>query len=428
MPIAGAGQSIWDSRGASTNEYITKVMTEKNMAHEYRYRSAFGKLSKPMGQMTVGSGPEQRSEDVGVSAAIWSKEITTGDEVRFTLQQRMKGSPTFGDAEVRTGSYLAYLHQNIYLNQIDTPAIPLPGAMSNQRVRETIANPESNIRAEIPMYLAEQYSIDAIEAYLRGSSMNLMAPKNIGGRAIDIGLGAGVQVSPENFIVAGSGVVSGTSGTTAYETNLAAALDGLNSATTTHRISRGMIHELRAQVSQFKIGGIDVGGVEKWYCPIDPILLSRLTAVGGDLYLAWRDAAQRGDKNPVFGHGALEVQDFIFFPEPWLQTFRPDKTQATAGVVQWGPSLTYDRRELTSSSTIMLCMVLGSGALLEGHNGSVSITSEVGKHEKGMEISGHIKQSFMRSRWLPKDGRTDTVLNQSSMCVAFAEPGLTFNI
>jgi hypothetical protein len=226
------------------------------------------------------------------------------------------------------------LHQNIILNKLDTPAIPIPEEMSRHRVRETIANPESNVRKEIGIYLAEQYTYDCLEAHLRGASMNLRAPKNIGGRAIDLGLGAGVQVSPENFIVAGTGVVSGTSGTSAYETNLAAAFANLNSATASHNISRGFVHELRAQITQFKIGGIDVNGQEKWFCAIDPILMTRLTDPTGALYVAWRDAAQRSMENPVFSHGAIELENIVFFPEPYLQQFRPDATQAGLGRLQ----------------------------------------------------------------------------------------------
>jgi len=421
------GQATWESQGTGTNDYIVRFETSKNMAYEYRHRSNFGKLSAPMTSQLVGQGPSAVTMDVGTSAAIWSKEITSGDECRFTMQQRMKGAPTFGDAEVRTGDYLAYLHETIFLNKLDTPAIPMQEEMSRQRVKETIANPESAIRGEISMYLGEQYTYDVLDSHFMGASMNLRALKNVGGRSLDLGLGAGVQVSPENFIVAGTGFVSGTSGTSGYETALISALDGLNAATAGHRISLGFIHEIRAAITQKKIKGINVNGTEKWYVACDPLLLSRLTASDGSLWQAWRDADTRGSNNKVFTNGAVELEGLILFPEERLAQYRPVKASLAGGTLTWGvPSTNFDRRDYVSASNICLAVVLGDGAILEGHNGSVDITEKKGDHGKGYELAGHVKQSFMRARWTPKDGRSGIVLNQSSLTVAFADPGLSF--
>lgn len=422
-----AGQATWETQGTGTNDFIVKFETSKNMAHEYRYQSNFGKLSKPMDQMTVGQGAEARQIDVGASACVWSKEIVSGDECRFTMQQNMKGAPTFGDAEVRTGDYLAYLNQNIILNKTDTPATPLQEEMSRQRVKETIASPESNIRTELTMYLGEQYTYDSLDAILMGASMNLRAPKSEGGRQLDLGLGAGVQVSPENFIVAGTGFVSGVTGTAGYETNLVAALDALNPLTAGHLVSRGFVHEVRAAITDRKVKGIQIEGKEKWYCAADPIIMTRLTESAGELYKNWEQARERSDKNPVFGHGSIELEDIVFFSEQRLKQYRPDETQLGLGNLQWGVASTnYDRREFVSTSTIVLAIVMGNGTLLEGHNGAVDVTMEQGRHGKGKELAGHVKQSFMRARWTPKDGRTNIVINQSSLVIAWADPGLSF--
>lgn len=421
--MAADGQVTWETQGTGTNDYIVPFETEKNIAHEFRFRSAFGKLSKPMKQMTVGSGPEQRDLDVGESAAIWSKEITSGDEVRFTLEQNMRGAPTYGDAEVRVGDYLAYLHQNIILNKLDTPAVPVIEEMSAMRVKEVISNPESRIRGQITMYLAEQYTYDVLDGFFKGMSRNLQEPKANGGRALDLGLGAGIQCSPENFLIAGSGFVSGTGGSGAYETQLISDLNGLED-TAGDYITRDFIHNMRYAVSQRKVAPMaETDGREVWYCPTDPHLMARLTKPGMPLFEAWKFAKERGDKNPVFGHGSLELDGFIFYPEERLKQYRPI---TTGGALLYGSNAP-DKREVTVTSNIALMMVLGNGAILEGHNGAVNITYDEGRHGKGKTIAGHVKQSFMRAVWKPKDGRATTVrIQQGSMACAFYEPGLEF--
>lgn len=421
--MAADGQVTWETQGTGTNDYIVPFETEKNIAHEFRFRSAFGKLSKPMKQMTVGSGPEQRDLDVGESAAIWSKEITSGDEVRFTLEQNMRGAPTYGDAEVRVGDYLAYLHQNIILNKLDTPAVPVIEEMSAMRVKEVISNPESRIRGQITMYLAEQYTYDVLDGFFKGMSRNLQEAKANGGRALDLGLGAGIQCSPENFLIAGSGFVSGTGGSAAYETQLVSDLGGLED-TAGDYITRDFIHNMRYAVSQRKVAPMaETDGREVWYCPTDPHLMARLTKPGMPLFEAWKFAKERGDKNPVFGHGSLELDGFIFYPEERLKQYRPI---LTGGVLLYGSNAP-DKREVTVTSNIALMMVLGNGAILEGHNGAVNITYDEGRHGKGKTIAGHVKQSFMRAVWKPKDGRATTVrIQQGSMACAFYEPGLEF--
>lgn len=414
------GQTTWESRGYANSEYVVEVETTKNIAKEYRFQSNFGKLSRPMKQITVGQGESSRTLDIGASACIWSKEIKSGDEVRFTLEQNIKGAPTYGDAEVRVGDYIAYLHQNVILNKLDTPAIPVQGEMSRQRVRDVIGDPNSRIRSEITMYLAEQYVYDVLEGYFRGASRTLMASRAEGGRALDLGLGAGIQVSPENFLVKGDGFVAGVSGTAGYETAVETALGTLAGG---DEITRAYCHNLRAALTDRKIAPTNMEGStdEKWYAAVDPDMMTRLTAPGSELATLWEQSRERMAGNPVFGHGAVELDDIIFFPEQRLKQFRP---VIGSGIV-WGTN-SEDRREFETSSDIGLMVILGNGGVLEGHNGTVDITFEGGFHGKGQSIGGHIKQAFMRARWLPKDGRSNLVLNQASMVVAFYESGPTY--
>lgn len=417
MPL---GQSTWESQGTGTKDYIISFETEKNLSYEFRHRSALGKLSKAVKTKTVGQGPEAREVDIGESACIWSKEITKGDEVRFTLEQQMRGAPTYGDAAVSVGDYLAYLHANVILNQVKTPAIPLPEEMSMQRVVDVISSPESQTRNSITMYLSEEYVLEAYTGFFKGASPNLLAAKVDGGRALDLGRGAGVQVSPQHFLVAGNGFTSGVAGSAGFETQLKTDL-GTLTATASDRISRDYIHNLRYALVQKKIAPINFEGRDVWMAPTDPELLARLTAPGGTLYAAWLSAQERSKSNPAFGHAALEVDDIMFFPDPWLQKFRPDIAGAD---IIWGTAAD-DKRDFVPTSKIALMCVWGTGCLLEAHNGSVKVTSDVGFHGDNKTIGARVKQSFMRTRYIPKDGRTAINLEQGGMVVAFYEDGLT---
>lgn len=419
MPV---GQATWETQGTGTKDFIVTPETEKIMAYEYRHRSPLGRLSKAVKTKTVGEGAERREIDVGVSAAINYKEVKTGDEVRFTMEQQLRGAPSYGDAAVGTGDYLAYLHAKVILNQIKTPAYPLPEDMSLQRVADVISSPESQLRNAITMYLSEEYVLQCYTGFYKGASPNLLAATTQGGRALDLGRGAGVQVSPQHFIVAGNGFVSGTAGGNTFETNLKTDLGTLTD-TTGDYISREFIHNLRAALTQKKIAPMEFDGREVWFAMCDPKLLTRLTNPNGDLYKAWLTSRERAKTNPVYGHVEIELDNILFFPDPWLEKFRPDISGA--GDVVWGVNQD-DKRDFEPTSKLALMNVWGSQCMLEAHNGTVRMTTDTGFHGDNKTIGARIKQSFMRARYIPKDGRSSINIEQGGLCCAFYEPGLVF--
>jgi hypothetical protein len=416
------GQATWESQGTGTKDFVINFETEKNLAYEMRHMSALGRLSKPVAQKTIGQGPEARSIDIAQSSVVVSKEITSGDEVRFTMEQSMRGAPVYGDSEVPEGDYLAYLHATLLLNMVKTPAVPIPEEMSLQRVKDLLGSPEAQTRNAITMYLAEEYTLEAYCAEFRGASPNLLAAKVDGGRALDLGRGAGAQVSPQNFLIAGNGFVSGVAGSNGFETQLKTDLGTLTD-TTGDYISREFIHNLRYALVQKKIKPVMHEGRSVYYAAVDPDLMARLTTPDGTLYKAWLQAQERAKTNPVFGHAELELDSILFFPDPWLKKFRPDIS--AGGDIVWGQSGD-DKRDFDPTSKLALMTIFGEGALLEGHNGSVRMTTNVGRHGDHKEIAARIKQSFMRARYVPKDGRTGINVEQGSLVCAFYEPGLSF--
>ena len=428
--MAQPGQSVWESRGASNKEYVVSPEMAKNLFYEYRHQSVIGKLSRPMGEMTIGTGPNSRTIDISSGSAVQSKTITSGDEVRFTLEQTVEGSPTYGDNPVRDGQYVPYLHSNMYVNKTDSPAFPVMEEMSSLRVRDIIKSPEASIRKQSTFYMAEQNIYDFYDGFFIGASRNLMASKTDGGRAVDLGAGAGVQVSPENIVVAGYGEIGSSSvvsGTAAYESALLTGLLSLEN-TPGDKISWDLIHQVPYWLQNDKKIRPHSGGQNddaRYIALTDPYLMARLTRVGGPLHEAWKTAQKRGQENPIFTPGAVELGNLTFIPDAYLAKYRPDVSNGTS--IRWGGvASSNDRRSLTGTSLIAPMVIMGANAMFEANSGTMDITEDPGRHGKGRTISAHIKQSYMRSRFVPKDGRTGVVLNQASAVLFFYEDGLTW--
>lgn len=417
------GQVTWESAGYGTNDYIVLPETEKNIFSEYRKRGIIGKISRTMKQQTIGSGPNAREMDVAGTACVMTKTIKSGDEVRFTMQRNITGSPTYGDAAVLPGDFLAYMHATVFLNSTDSPEIPLIGEMAELRVADVLSSQDSAVRHQINMWLAEEQAYKFYDAVFTGMSRDLSTPRAQGGRALDLGLGAGVQVSPENYIVAGSGPVSGNPGSSGYETNLNTALDGLTN-TAGDMISVNFLHNLPRYLAQTNIGaaqGMDGTPESKYICLCDPDLLVTLTAPGGTLSNAWLGARERTAKNPFFVNDEIEYKNLILVPDEYLKKYRADSSGATL----WGSNLT-DRREFVPSSTIAHMVILGASSVLNANNGSVKFTENPGRHGKGRGLAAHIKDSYMRMRWVPKDGSSATIKNQSMAVASFYQGALTW--
>ena len=440
---AQPGQPNWKSRGSSKNEYVVEALIEKKMSYEYRYRSAIGKLSKPMPGRTLNDRSRMRDQAIDGTAVIRTQTINKGDEARFTLTRNIDGAMTYGDAPVRDGDYLAYMHCNVRLNAARTPAYRLTEEMSKHRAMDLVKGEESELRQQINMRLAQEYAFEAYRGFLLGASLGLRVNESEGGYAniiqndLNRGLrsdGKAKQVSCPTSLVFGVGEVTApVDNTTAeldnYEDRIAAAVGDANIA----EITRGYVQDIRDWVVYKKIGGIDVGGQEKWFIPTDPAIMRDLTKEGGELYEAWKLAMQRDKSNPAFGYSYIELDDLVFFKDPYLTQFRPvldgagDPVidAADGNAIQYGGGELGDMTRYTpgTNDTVGMMLVLGANALLEGNSGTVKVTKDEGKHEQGKTIAAHIKQSFQRTRWVTKDGTTEPELNQQ-MAVVFAKANI----
>lgn len=436
-----SGQINWKGRDTGTDKnFIVEAAMERGLSYEYRHRSAIGRLSAPVTQRMIKDGSRMRSVDISKSAVIQRKEITSGDEARFTLIQNIKGSATHGDAPVRTGDYLAYLHKSIRVNAIRTPGIPLMEEMSSLRVKDILGGEENEIRRQLEMYLAEEYTYDAYGAFFNGASKGILSVGEVeGGLEIDQGRGAGNKISIEHILIPGVGEIVPPANQTSteldnYEQRLVDALETADAdvismadplaSMAKYGIRRQIISDLRDYVVDAKIAGLDLGQNEKWYVAVDPSIMKNLTNSDGELYEAWKMSRERSANNPLFGYDYIELDDFIFFKDPYLKKFRPTG-YAGGSEVTWG-SDNRDLRDITVTSNWAPFLIMGKQALMEATSGKTKVTKWEGKHDQGMEIAAHIKQSFARTNWKPKDGRNNPILNQSSALVLMWTPSSVF--
>ncbi len=419
------GQADFQSAGQSKG-FMVNPLLETKMFHEARVKSVVGKLASFVDDQGQGLGPEAAKGELPMTVML-SKLITTGDEYRFHLEQNLSGAVSFGDNRPKAGDYTAYLNARLFLNQIKSAVFPIPEAMSRQRMAGVISEGEfpANLKRQIETWFAEQYTLDFYSSLLRGASNNLMAPVAIGGRALDMGLGAGVQISPAHFIAAGNnGFVSGVSGTPTYETNMISAVSSLVDSDD-HRISRRFIFDLaHGAMQDFQILPSLPG--EKYAVACDPALLADLKVPGGAYYDDLKKGMERGASNPIFNNQEIQLDSFVFFPDPWLKKFRP---KIVSNALVWGQNeadWSNDKRRFTSDSNVGLMAFLGSTAMLEATNGAVKITTDAGFHEDGATWGGRLKDAFMRTRWTPQDGRAlaaDTLIERGLVVAGFYTSG-----
>jgi hypothetical protein len=448
-----AGQTVWNSRAnLNQNEFVIEAMIGTEMSYEIRQRGAFGKIAKYVAGMTVNNSNKVREDGLETHGVIKSQTITSGDEARFSLVRNLDGTVTYGDAPVRDGDYLAFMHANMKLNALRTPAYKLTEEMAKMRASTLLQNEEGEIKKQVELFLAEEYNYECYRGLLCGQSMGLKAALEAGGRAQDIGrgltsAGVGKNISIPNVVVLGVGELSGPTASTSAALDTFEAAIGTNIQTQQGLgaglggISMGLIQDLRRWVVSKKIRGFDMGGQEKWFVPCDPGIIAQLTKLDQSVANSW-SALQanlyQGSKDqnaPHISHGFLDIEGFIFYPDYTLEQFRPSITAGNpaevAGdtqAVRWGCAELGNPRNYTraAADTTALMMILGPDVLLEANNGSVKSTRDEGRHEQGQSIAFHLKQACMRTRWLPKDGTTVPELNQQSALVLARVPNLSF--
>lgn len=440
------GQTDWRSQALGSsdgvNNFIVQASLESSMYYEVRDSGTFGSLARRKvdgPDANGGNGLYDAEVDVAGTGAVWTYNQDMGDEKRFTLQRMPGGAATYGDTNPQEGDHMAYLFQNVYMNEIDSPKYPIPGRMSQQRAKEIITDPKSDVRRNCVIWHAEQFDWDMAYALHIGQSEGLhLTPAQSGSDSLgkDLGLGVGVDAPCEIIYTAANGRVPVPSQGPRSTQYRAAVIDDYADqvvAGTNYFVMKSL--EGMAQIARdHKIKPVK-GASWDWDVVLDGALLRSLLTTNSDLMKAYQAAQQgqglAGQKSTDL-RGGIVVHGLRLIPSVSIEKFRiyGSGTKGSGnGVCAASPILRYGdgsrdmrgKRFTGNDYKLGSAFLLGDGALLELTNGTMSTYEKEGDDGKGWSAYGWLKRGVRRALWTRKDGEamtaTDGWLQQS--CIQF---------
>lgn len=405
--------------------FLNNPAYDRQAVYEMRKRSAFGMLSKPMSGKTRGRDSSEVDIDPSKTSAVLYKTITQGDTVNWTMEKVLKGAPIFGDRVPEKGPYLDFWHTEVKLNLIKSPAFQIKGEFEEMKAASTLdGNDEQRIRAQAILWNAALYSHDHIKASLCGASDNLLASQADGGLALDLGRGAGKQVSPINAIVRGSTGVIGGATLAAREANLISGIGTLTNTNAKHLISVAALHDLDDELAtgSGNFEGIDMNGEEVFLLVLPSQARGTLLGVNSTQVDFSKYSMPLTDGHPLFQYKPYKVGKIVTIFDDTLGKYAPD---ITGPEIVWGKNSTdpqsWDYKDLTAAQKargVGLCF--GKHALRTAQAKSLRFTTEKGPHEVGAEIATKTYRSIVRSAWKDKQVSGVLPLDQSFMAIFFA--------
>lgn len=423
MAAYADGSGSFDSRGG-TNDENTSVDYGMQMFYSARARSIVKDLTSTVG----GTNEMGAFEAPSIAGCIERKEITTGDEIIYTLEENIKGLVSYGDKPVAGGDFLSYKNMYARVNRIDTPAIQVPGDMSQQRVAKIIKDIPSAVKRQVVDFMAEQFEFEFIPALLNGASPSLLSTTANGGLGVSLGNGAGggagVPLMNRWFYTPDTGFCTYSDTPATYNSTVNDAINGID-ASADDKVTLNAIDIIRAKLDDIYFSPVTIGGVKvKAAVACDPDIMWRIKRLFDD----WNKYAMpRGKDNPFFNTDTILYNDMMFFSWVNLKKYRPAYS-AALGYPTFGPvSEGTDPRTYTTSSSLGLMMFMGARCAIEGYNGSIGIEPKRGDFGKSLEYAGNMKLGYERAEWYAKDGRASSVNNtenRSLVIAAFYEPGV----
>lgn len=424
-PAFGAGVGRFDSVGGTYDEN-TALNISTQMYYQARARSMMTALGS-----TKGGVNQMGAFDGGASlqSVISRKEITQGDMVRFTMEDNVKGKVTYGDTAVRAGGFLAYKNKECRVNNIDTPAIQVPGEMSQLRVKGSITDIPAAVRRQVIDFLNDQDEYEFIPALLNGASPGLLKDPSDGGLGVSLGNGsgggAGVALMNKWFYTPDTSFCAYSTTPATYNSTVNDAVNGIDAAAT-DMVTLAALDVIRAKLDDIYFEPVDLLGRRvKAAAACDPAVMWRIKG----LFSEWNKYAMpRGADNPLWStKDIILYNEIAYFAWPNLRKYRPAYNAAT-GVPDFGPvTADADPRTYTNTSTNGLIAFMGADAVLEGYNAAIEVYPEEGRFKKSLEYSARKKVGYMRGEWYCKDGRAasvDNTENRSLVLAAFHEPGV----
>lgn len=418
-------QGIYDPIGGTYDEQ-TSFGFDDTMYVEARERTILGPLSRgrdDVSQMIAGGEPTP----IDNTACIVRKEIKSGDMVRFTMEEAIKGMPTWGDSDVQRGDFVTYKNLEARVNNIKSPAIPLPGEMSLQRARESLRDPKGRLRRQVIDYMAQEMEYEFLISLLYGASKSALRSEDDGGLGVNLGVGTGVGAGTplvgKNFYCVDQGFPTYTDVHATWNSNINTYMNSITAGADAVTILK--IKTIRRQMDKIFFAPAYIDGERyKAIALCDPDTWYHIDHLLHDEY---ESSKPRRTDHEIFGvDHQLVYHGILFLNVPNMEKFKPGY-QASPAYPTIGPGLTSDPRDYSVTSSIGHILFIGAGACFEGYNGKVTTRENVGYMGDGYEISARTKEAFIRGEWYAKDGRASAAANtycNSVMWAAFYEAGV----
>lgn len=424
--------SYGEARSAAGFLNTPSIAMEQNF--EMRRKSIFGALSTPIKGITSGRNSTDSTQDISKTAAVQTKMLgpNDGDEVDWTIVRTLTGPVTMGDRVPSKGGYMDFWHNKMRINMSKCPAFQLPGEMDLNRLEPNLFEKyKPLLTKQINLWWAQWYAHQMYMAFLRGADDTLLAPVSNGGLNVDLGAGAGKQVSPLNVLVRGQGVIGGAT-LAARESNIKSAVGSLSTSNANHKLTLAALSELSEELSTSgKYEGVDVGGEEKFFLALPSIARNALQGVSSTLVDFAKYQAAWGANHPLLRATSLSVGKLLVIYDDSLSRYFPDVSGSDIvwGKAQTGVDNEFQSWEYADLSTAQkshgIGLVLGASAIREATRDRMSYTEEKGPHGVGHEISAKKQGSAIRSQWRDMQDATKLPFDQSSMLFCYASEGLT---
>lgn len=424
--------SYGEARTAAGFLNLASIAMEQNF--EMRRKSVFGPLSQPIKGKTAASNSTDRGIDISKTEAVQTKMLgpNDGDEINWTLVRKLTGPVTMGDRVPSKGGYMDFWHNKMRINMSKCPAFQIPGKLDLNRLEPHLFEQyKPLLTSQINLWWAQWFAHQMYMAFFRGADDTLLAPVNNGGLNVDLGAGAGKQVSPLNVLVRGQGMIGGAT-LAARETNIKSAIGSLSTSTAGHKLTLAALSELSEELSTSgRYMGVDVGGEEKFYLVLPSIARNALQGVSSTLVDFAKYQAAWGNDHPLLKMVSLSVGKLLVIYDDSLARYCPDVTSSD---IVWGKAQTgldnefqnWEYADLTAAQKKNgIGMVLGASSLREASRDRMEYTEETGPHGVGHEISARKQGSVIRSQWRDMQDSTKLPFDQSSLLFCFAMEGLT---
>lgn len=349
-----------------------------------------------------------------------------GWEMDIPILLPLRQKPVYGDVEAQgKEEERDWIYLRAIINQVRKPAKTRDGLMGEQALTaKMVAQIWGNMKQEFIEYNRKWQAYAPYDALYRGFSDNILASKADGGFGHVIS-----QRSHPNFYVAGYGKVAWSNTPATYETNVAAALDGLTTANhfDSQVIKNAKLLGGRHRINAVKVGPYDVNGI----MIINDAQAAQL--IDDDLFQKTHVAliTKEGQNSALFT-GNIEAYLFLGVlilvdmnnPGVWTAGDEAIGYKASRGLINYGNENPLDNPIMATDRK--LALYVGASAVLCGHTVSLNFKNRSDDYDNVRGESSYTVVGYNRADRFDHDGFIGTagnfLDNCSSMVIATNSP------